>query len=375
MVRPARERTVHGKAATERKAAVKPAARAWLRSRRAHGVSATAAGAVAAFLAGVAFAQETIVIGGRAGSAVTIDYGVLESLGPAPNVAGILRQSLPQPINALPQPGAAPAPGSFAASPGVAAPPVAVGVLTLRPPGQAMPATPPAPKAAAPTPTLPPAPKVAAPALPATAAAPPAPPAPKAAPPPPPEPTPEVATAPPPPKPEPEVATAPPEPAPAPPKPTPAPSAAPTPPPEPAAPAPPAPPKSVAAPSPPAPAAPSPQVAATTPSATEAVSDEPLRLEFGADSAELTEAGKATLRVVASRLAADPELRLQLLAYAAGGADEASKARRLSLSRALAVRSFLITEDVRSTRIDVRALGNKTQESPADRVDLALVRR
>jgi len=44
--------------------------------------------------------------------------------------------------------------------------------------------------------------------------------------------------------------------------------------------------------------------------------------------------------------------------------------RRLSLSRALAVRAFLIDQGVRSTRLDVRALGDKTGDGPADRVDI-----
>ena len=43
---------------------------------------------------------------------------------------------------------------------------------------------------------------------------------------------------------------------------------------------------------------------------------------------------------------------------------------RLSLSRALAVRAFLIDRGVRSTRMDVRALGNKFEKGPGDRVDL-----
>jgi hypothetical protein len=63
-------------------------------------------------------------------------------------------------------------------------------------------------------------------------------------------------------------------------------------------------------------------------------------------------------------------LRLELLAYAAGTEDQANRARRLSLSRALAVRAFLINEGVRSTRMDVRALGNNVDGEPADRVDI-----
>jgi len=64
---------------------------------------------------------------------------------------------------------------------------------------------------------------------------------------------------------------------------------------------------------------------------------------------------------------------VQLLAYAEGSADTASQARRLSLSRALAVRAYLIDLGVRSTRMDVRALGPKTDDGPADRVDVVVV--
>ena len=38
-------------------------------------------------------------------------------------------------------------------------------------------------------------------------------------------------------------------------------------------------------------------------------------------------------------------------------------------ARALAVRTYLLAQGVQSTRIDVRALGNTTDEQPVDRVD------
>jgi hypothetical protein len=66
---------------------------------------------------------------------------------------------------------------------------------------------------------------------------------------------------------------------------------------------------------------------------------------------------------------------MQLLAYAGGKKLSASKARRLSLSRALAIRSYLIGKGVRSTRIDVRALGNKIPSGKPDRVDLKIIQR
>lgn len=70
---------------------------------------------------------------------------------------------------------------------------------------------------------------------------------------------------------------------------------------------------------------------------------------------------------------APTEARLQLKAYASGKGNDTSKARRLSLSRALAVRSFLIENGLRSTRIDVRALGIARDGGAPDRVDIVLL--
>jgi len=91
---------------------------------------------------------------------------------------------------------------------------------------------------------------------------------------------------------------------------------------------------------------------------------------FDKDSARLPDGARETLAHLASRMTEDATLEVQLLAYAAGDDENASKARRLSLSRALAVRSFLIDQGVRSTRIEVRALGNKVPQGAPDRVDI-----
>lgn len=100
-----------------------------------------------------------------------------------------------------------------------------------------------------------------------------------------------------------------------------------------------------------------------------------LSLAFGTGSFELSSAAKRDLDRVISRLSKSPDLRIQLQAYAAGESQNASKARRLSLSRALQVRSYLIDKGVRSTRIDVRALGANVPSGPADRVDVKTVQR
>ncbi len=116
------------------------------------------------------------------------------------------------------------------------------------------------------------------------------------------------------------------------------------------------------------------QLAARTP-ASQSVSGDQLSISFDSNSADLDDSSHSDLDDVASQLSSDDSLRVRLVAYADGEDSEASKARRLSLSRALAVRSYLIKQGIRSTRMDVRALGNKVEGGPADRVDVVVVTR
>ena len=100
-----------------------------------------------------------------------------------------------------------------------------------------------------------------------------------------------------------------------------------------------------------------------------------LQVIFANDATRLPADAKNRLKSLAQKVKSQKYLRLQLLAYAGGDKLSASLARRLSLSRALAVRSFLIENGIRSTRIDVRALGNKTDSEPLNRVDLNITER
>ena len=100
-----------------------------------------------------------------------------------------------------------------------------------------------------------------------------------------------------------------------------------------------------------------------------------MQIVFKPTASKLPDTAKAGLKTLAAKLKGQPALRLQLMAYAGGESLSSGKARRLSLSRALSVRSFLIENGVRSTRIDVRALGNKTAEEPLNRVDVTVAER
>lgn len=98
-----------------------------------------------------------------------------------------------------------------------------------------------------------------------------------------------------------------------------------------------------------------------------------LTVVFPPDDVHLPNAAQGELTALAQRLSRDDSLSLQLVAFAQGDEANTSKARRLSLSRALEVRRVLMDLGVRSTRIEVRALGNKNDsDSPADRVDAVL---
>ena len=99
------------------------------------------------------------------------------------------------------------------------------------------------------------------------------------------------------------------------------------------------------------------------------------RIGFSAGSAKLNSDASARLQDVSASLKKNGALRIQLLSYAGAKDGSASQARRLSLSRALAARSYLIKKGIHSTRIDVRALGNHSGNGPTDRIDILVTTR
>ncbi len=73
---------------------------------------------------------------------------------------------------------------------------------------------------------------------------------------------------------------------------------------------------------------------------------------------------------LAAQMVADENMRIEIKCYASGTSDTESKARRKSLQRCINIRQYLFKKDVRTTRMDVRALGLKSEGQPADRVDI-----
>ena len=96
-----------------------------------------------------------------------------------------------------------------------------------------------------------------------------------------------------------------------------------------------------------------------------------IRIVFPTDFNDVPVEANAALDELASQMVADESMRVEIRCYASGTADTESKARRKSLSRGLAIRSYLMKAGVPSTQMDIRALGNKVEGGgPADRVDI-----
>jgi len=98
-----------------------------------------------------------------------------------------------------------------------------------------------------------------------------------------------------------------------------------------------------------------------------------LRVTFGAGQAELNPASADAIKNVVQSAPAGDNTSFNVVAYAAGTPEDPSTARRLSLSRALAVRSALMADGIASSRIYVRALGAAGGDEAPDRVDLAVM--
>jgi outer membrane protein OmpA-like peptidoglycan-associated protein len=96
------------------------------------------------------------------------------------------------------------------------------------------------------------------------------------------------------------------------------------------------------------------------------------RIRFTPGTEEIgTEAGDLLSGLV-EKLAADGASQIEIRSFA-GARPDPGNARRLSLSRALNIRAFLIDRGVDSKRIALRALGNTSPpDQPADRVDLRI---
>jgi outer membrane protein OmpA-like peptidoglycan-associated protein len=95
-----------------------------------------------------------------------------------------------------------------------------------------------------------------------------------------------------------------------------------------------------------------------------------LRLTFAPGQSDLSPDSAGDIKQFASAVPPGGSATFNVMAYAPGAKDDPSSARRLSLARAMTVRSALVADGVESARIFVRALGTQYGSGPADRVDV-----
>ncbi len=97
-----------------------------------------------------------------------------------------------------------------------------------------------------------------------------------------------------------------------------------------------------------------------------------LTLVYEPQEQNLTQDHRERLKLLLG-MAAASEINIEIKAYASPDGENQSSARRISLSRALAVREFLIESGgIDAGQIFVRAMGDETQDPPLDRVDLSV---
>ena len=92
------------------------------------------------------------------------------------------------------------------------------------------------------------------------------------------------------------------------------------------------------------------------------------QVRFQTGRAELGDDAKTALDALATRLLANEE-RVRLAAFSGAPGDMSSESRRLSLERALAVRTYLVGKGVPVNRVDVLSFGGAVHGA-SDRVDV-----
>ncbi|MEX2614829.1 MAG: OmpA family protein [Alphaproteobacteria bacterium] len=113
----------------------------------------------------------------------------------------------------------------------------------------------------------------------------------------------------------------------------------------------------------------SPQIASRTPP-TETTEDGTISIGFEEDVSDLPASATGPLDALIERMNQDSNIRVRLNGYASSTGDSPSQARRISLFRALSVRTYMMKNGIRSTRIDIHALGSKGDQGEQNKVDV-----
>ncbi len=95
------------------------------------------------------------------------------------------------------------------------------------------------------------------------------------------------------------------------------------------------------------------------------------RILFPAKASTLPLAAENGLKKLAIKIKANPEVSIRLWSYAASAiGDSQGAARRLSLSRALSVRKFFVSQGIPTNRMDIRSLDSEATGKDSHRLDV-----
>ena len=96
-----------------------------------------------------------------------------------------------------------------------------------------------------------------------------------------------------------------------------------------------------------------------------------LQLTFAPGQSDLSPDSAAAIKRFVQASPTGKPATFNVLAYAANAPNDPSASRRLSLSRAIAVRTAMVADGVASAAIYMRALGAQGAGGPPDRVDIS----
>jgi outer membrane protein OmpA-like peptidoglycan-associated protein len=100
-----------------------------------------------------------------------------------------------------------------------------------------------------------------------------------------------------------------------------------------------------------------------------------LQIPFNENETEVPLNITGRLEGISKWLAANPGARVSVVAYASGSETSSIYPKRVSLARGIAVRNYLISKNnLDVERITVKALGNKNESGPGNRVDLFIIK-
>lgn len=102
--------------------------------------------------------------------------------------------------------------------------------------------------------------------------------------------------------------------------------------------------------------------------------DYKISIEYQTGESAMPEHWQSSLsREIQDRDARLSSRRLEIQGFATTNGQDENSARRLSLSRVLGIRSYLISNNIDPDRIDIRPMGDRTSLEPKDRVDILFI--